>query len=229
MSSWRAARPPISIVWAPTALGLSPNPLSPSHSRGTWRAPAELRRAGLQSALGNPPEHELTAVADYDTRRSPSTGQRNEAALAKQTRGLAELLGEIIAEAHWPLVVGGDCSLLTGAGLAMRRLGRTGLVFVDGHLDFRHLGNSARLSAAAGEDLAAATGRGLPAYADVDGLAPYFRDEDVIALGERDGHPDAADIEQTAITVLDPELAPPGLSERLVGLIARCVSRQGDR
>jgi arginase len=309
MSSRRAVRLPISIVWAPTALGLSPNPLSPSHPRGTWRAPAELRRAGLPSALGNPPEHELASVADYDARRSARTGQRNEAALATQTRELAELLGVIIADAHWPLVVGGDCSLLIGAGLAMRRRGRIGLVFVDGHLDFRHPGNSERLSAAAGEDLAAVTGRGLPSYTDVDGLAPYFRDEDVIALGERDGHPDAADIEQTAITVrdletlrarglasmveevlahfnrreverlwlhldldvldssempavdspqpdgltftelprliaplathpgcvgadvtiFDPELAPPGLSERLVGLIARCVSSQPDR
>ena len=63
------------------------------------------------------------------------------------------------------MVLGGDCSILLGSALAMHRLGeavggRIGLVFVDGHSDFRHPGNASYVGAAAGEDLALVTGRG---------------------------------------------------------------------
>jgi arginase family enzyme len=52
----------------------------------------------------------------------------------------------------------GDCSILLGAMLALRRIGRYGLAFIDGHSDFRHPGNSSGgnstgVGAAAGEDL----------------------------------------------------------------------------
>ena len=53
------------------------------------------------------------------------------------------------------MVLGGDCSILLGSALAMHRLGeavggRIGLVFVDGHSDFRHPGNASYVGAAAG-------------------------------------------------------------------------------
>jgi arginase len=63
-------------------------------------------------------------------------------------------------------VLGGDCSILLGNLLALRRGGRAGLVFIDGHSDFRHLGNSENGRAAAGEDLAVACGLGDPVIAD---------------------------------------------------------------
>ncbi len=45
--------------------------------------------------------------------------------------------------------------------LALKRKGRYGLVFIDGHSDFRHLGNSKSIGAAAGEYLAHATQFGV--------------------------------------------------------------------
>src|SRR6266487_736190 len=56
---------------------------------------------------------------------------------------------------------------------------RNGLAFVDGHLDFRHPGNSAQLSAVAGEDLAVVTGRGPQPLADLEGRRPLVRDPDL--------------------------------------------------
>jgi arginase len=97
------------------------------------------------------------------------------------------------------------CSALIGAALALRRRGRYGLVFIDGHLDFRHLGNTERLSAVAGEDLAIVTGRGLDEHANLDRLRPYFLDEDVVAVGEREHDPSTSDILSTEITVLNLE------------------------
>jgi arginase len=89
-------------------------------------------------------------------------------------------------------VLGGDCSIVLGSALAMNRLGedvggRIGLVFVDGHSDFRHPGNASYVGAAAGEDLALVTGRGQPDLAAIEGRRPYFRDIDVVVLGIR-GH-----------------------------------------
>lgn len=87
------------------------------------------------------------------------------------------------------MVLGGDCSILLGAVLGLRRLGRYGVAYVDGHGDFRHPGNvavSGPLGAAAGEGVAQITGRGQADLTDLDGLRPYVRDADVCVLGIRD-------------------------------------------
>ncbi len=193
-------RAPVSVIWVPTSLGLTPNPGAPREPRGTWRAPGELRRLGLVPAVGAVSETEVSVMA-YDPEPSPATGERNETGLVDQTLKIAAKVSQALDAGHWPLVVGGDCSVLIGAGLALRRRGRSGLVFIDGHLDFRHPGNTRELRAAAGEDLAIVTGRGLPSYTDIDQLAPYFRDDDVIALGEREGAPATADIHASEIRV----------------------------
>lgn len=114
---------------------------------------------------------------------------------------MAERVGAAIDAGRFPLVLGGDCSVLLGPMLALRRRGRFGLVFVDGHLDFRHPGNDDQVNAAAGEDLALATGRGTTRLTGIDGLRPYVRDGDVVALGEREGDPETADILGTEIGV----------------------------
>jgi hypothetical protein len=61
---------------------------------------------------------------------------------------------------------------LQGSTLALRRIGRYGLAFIDGHSDFRHVGNSAGVGAAAGEDVALVTERGQSDLTDLDGLRP---------------------------------------------------------
>ena len=116
---------------------------------------------------------------------------------------LAERVGTVVRGGRFPLVLGGDCSILLGSMLALKKIGRFGLVFVDGHLDFRHPGNSARLGAAAGEDLALVTGRGSGRLTNLGGLGPLVRDEDVLALGEREDYPEWRDIHGTDITVWD--------------------------
>jgi Arginase/agmatinase/formimionoglutamate hydrolase, arginase family len=161
-----------------------------------------LEVAGLLRAL-DAVDGGTVDVPQYDLVRDPESGVHNRKGVATQTRRLADLVGTALDRRALPFVVGGDCSVLLGAALALRRLGRFGLVFIDGHLDFRHPGNSNRLSAAAGEDLAIVTGRGLDDHADIDGLRPYFRDGDVAALCERENDGDTSDVLQTEITVFD--------------------------
>ena len=120
------------------------------------------------------------------------------------TRELAERLGELLDAGERPLVLGGDCSILLGAMLALRRRGRYGLLHVDGHLDFRHPGWSGGIGAVAGEDLAGVTGRLEPELSDIDGLSPYVADADTVHLGERERDPgERAAIAGTGITVVD--------------------------
>jgi arginase len=47
------------------------------------------------------------------------------------------------------------------------------------------------------------TGRGLPELADLDGLAPYVADRDVVALGEREHERRGADAYASEIEVVD--------------------------
>ena len=124
--------------------------------------------------------------------------------------GLAEAVEAVAREGNFPLVVGGDCSVLLGALAGRRRLGPLSLVHVDGHSDFRHPGNydaSATLGAVAGMDLALATGRGEALLTGWPGVpTPLVPDQAVVQLGERESR-DAdfawPDVNETAMTRLD--------------------------
>ena len=188
------------VVDAPLNLGLSP----PEEGRepGVRGLASALRERDLVYRLGAEDGGGLTPPP-YSPEVEPTTGTRNGEAIREFSRDLAERVGAIVRSGKRPLVLGGDCSILLGSMLALRRLGRFGLGFVDGHLDFRHPGNSARLGAVAGEDLALVTGRGSERLTDLGGLGPLVRDEDVVALGEREAYAKWRDIDDTEITVWD--------------------------
>jgi arginase len=89
---------------------------------------------------------------------------------------LADRLGAVFDRACFAVVLGGECSILLGPAVAMRRRGRYGVAYLDGHSDFRHPGNSRSVGAAGGEALALVTGRGQADLADLEARAPYVRD-----------------------------------------------------
>jgi arginase len=187
------------VVDAPSNLGLSP----PEEGRepGVRRLASALRGRGIVTRLGA--EDGGVTPPPYSPLLEPATGTRNGEAIRGFSLDLAERVGTVVRGGRFPLVLGGDCSILLGSMLALKKIGRFGLVFVDGHLDFRHPGNSARLGAAAGEDLALVTGRGSGRLTNLGGLGPLVRDEDVLALGEREDYPEWRDIHGTDITVWD--------------------------
>lgn len=178
----------IAIVSAPTNLGLRPP--EPGAVPGTAKAPEALREAGLHSVLLSRGARDAGVILPGryvdDPARGPLT-LRNQDAIAEHARRLAARLVDLRRRGDAPLVLGGDCSLVIAAGLASRVTDPGGLVHVDGHTDFRHPGNSATIGALAGEDLAAAIGRHLPAIADLDGLAPYFDPGATAHIGCRRG------------------------------------------
>jgi arginase len=62
---------------------------------------------------------------------------------------------------------------------------RYGLVYLDGHSDFRHEGNAPFVGAAAGENLALVTGRGPLSLTDIEDMKPYLHDADIVVIGIR--------------------------------------------
>ncbi|SCE93819.1 arginase family protein [Micromonospora chokoriensis] len=193
----------IAVLDAPTNLGLRP-PTSTSVP-GCAKAPGALRDHDLLPRLRardagcvTPPRYD---PGDW----RPGDGVCHAREIADYSLALAERIGAIIDRGEFPVVLGGDCSVLLGSALAMHRLGeavggRIGLVFVDGHSDFRHPGNASYVGAAAGEDLALVTGRGQADLAALEGRRPYFRDIDVVVLGIRAQDEYRLDLQAAGIT-----------------------------
>jgi arginase len=190
----------IEVVDAPTNVGLSPP--GPGREPGVRGLASALRANGIVSRLGAT-DGGAVASPPYRPEIDPSTGVRNGEALRSFSLDLAERVGAVVQEGKFPFVLGGDCSILIGNMLALRRRGRFGLVFIDGHLDFRHPGNSELVGAAAGADLALVSGRGPDRLANIDGLRPLVLDGDIVALGEREDYPEWRDIHDSDITVWD--------------------------
>jgi len=173
----------LALISAPSNLGLRPP--QPSSVPGTAKAPEALREAGLHTRLAVTGAVDAGVVLPSRYTDDVQPGRtRNQDALLDHAGRLAARIGEQLGQGRAPLVLGGDCSLLIGAGRALSARGRYGLVHLDGHTDFRHPGNSADCRSLAGEDLAAAVGLHWPALTGPDG--GYFRAGDAVHAGCRD-------------------------------------------
>jgi arginase len=165
------------IIEAPSNLGLKPD--SVEHLAGA------LLDAGLARRL-DARRHARLAVPPYDPRRDPETAILNAARIRDFSIMLADIVGPVVARGGFPVVLGGDCSILLGNLLALRRSGkRHGLLFLDGHADF-YQPEASPTGEAADMDLALSTGRGPDIVANIEGLRPLVRDADVAVLGPRD-------------------------------------------
>lgn len=80
------------------------------------------------------------------------------------------------------IFLGGDCSILIGNALALKKLGNFGLFYLDGHTDFI-LPELSETKAAAGMDLAIISGTGHDKLTNIDGLKPYFSEENIFCNG----------------------------------------------
>jgi len=177
----------IGILNAPSNLGLRPP--QPGSVPGCLKGPEALREAGLHARLMQSGALEAGVVLPgryVEETDPPANRLRNQEAIVDHARRLADRMEELLAAELWPLVLGGDCSLLVGTTLALARRGRHGLVHLDGHTDFRHPGNSRACRSLAGEDLAAAVGLHWPVVSDIDRLRPYIHAADVAQVGCRD-------------------------------------------
>jgi arginase len=176
------ARRPYAIIEAPSNLGL--------RAEGVERLPERLLSHGLADRL-----HARRAARLQPPRR---TGERdaetlvlNAQAIADWSPGLSDAVEAVLAAGEFPLILGGDCSILLGPMLAFRRRGRYGLLFIDGHADFFQP-QADPYGEAASMDLALATGHGPALLTDLEGRRPLVRASDAVAFATRDAEDQAA-------------------------------------
>jgi arginase len=187
--------PKYAILEAPSALGHVPQ------HRGVERAPAVLLEAGLAEGLAARRAGRVEA-AGYSAERDAATQIMNPRAINDYSTSLSDAVAAVLDRGEFPIVLGGDCSILLGAMLALRRRGRYGLLYIDGDADFYQPQVSPLSGAASASDLAFATGRGPDVVADIEGRRPLVRDDDVAVFACRD----AADRERRGCQPLPPDL-----------------------
>ncbi|MGH9555815.1 MAG: arginase family protein [Terriglobales bacterium] len=173
-------RSPISkfaIIEAPSILGLKPT--------GVDTLPDALISAGLADRLRARCAGRVEPRTPYDGVRDSKTLILNPHGIAAYSLQLADAVSRVLDRGEFPVVLGGDCSILLGDMLALNRRGRYGLLFIDGHADF-YQPEASPTGEAAEMDLAFATGRGPEILTNFEGRWPLVRDADVVIFGYRD-------------------------------------------
>lgn len=170
------------VLEAPSTLGL--------RSEGVERLPEVLLREGLAERLSA--RHAGCIEPDSrSSRRDPETNVLNGKDIASYAYKLADATGALLDAGEFPIVLGGDCSILLGTALALKRRGRYGLLFIDGQADFFQP-EAEPQGEAASMDLALVTGHGPALLTHFDGDSPLIRATDAVAFGYRD-HEDQAE------------------------------------
>lgn len=168
---------------APSPLGLRP----PAEGKipGTFKQPAVFRELGFPGRIDALDAGDVAAPT-YRPDIEADTGVRNASSILKYSKSLATAIGLWLDRRSCPVVIGGDCSILLGSMLALRRRSsatrRYGLLFVDGHTDYADATVSTT-GGAAGMDLALVTGKGPSVLTNMEGLMPLVRPQDVVAFG----------------------------------------------
>lgn len=182
MSRDPLAKREITVLDAPSNLGLRP----PAEGivPGCYKLPWALRDRNLLQRL-QAADAGAVVPPQYCPEWKPGDGDRNARAIADYSLRLADRLETLLDRPNLALVLGGDCSVLIGNTLALKRRGRYGVAFLDAHSDFQHLGNTPAIGAAAGEDLAIVTGRGDERLTHLEQYGPYVREEDIHVVGVR--------------------------------------------
>jgi len=170
------------IIEFPSNLGLIEP--APGKEPGVKRLPDWLKNLHFHDLI-QPDEVYRIDPPSYSMHIDQDSDIRNADAIADYARQQAPVLKKIIQEKKFSIVIGGDCSILIGNALALKQAGNYGLFFLDGHTDFMWPELSGT-KGAAGMDLAIVTGNGHPKLANISGLKPYFKEEQVWCVGNRE-------------------------------------------
>jgi arginase len=183
MNAYAKSAPPrqLTVLDAPSNLGLKPP--SPGKEPGVRYMAEVLRDHGLVARL-HAEDGGTVKPPRYGSSIDPLTRIRNAQAIHDYSIQFANRLGSSLDERRFPLVLGGDCSILLGSALALQRRGRYGLLFIDGHTDLL-TPETSESGGAAGMDLALVTGIGPKILTHIESAAPSIQPADVVVFGYR--------------------------------------------
>jgi arginase len=166
----------IVVLDAPSILGL--------RESGVEFLPNALRKKSLVEKLGAEDGGKLQTLS-YSAERDKETKLLNPQAIHDFSVTLADRVEKIVEQEKFPLVLGGDCSIIIGNLLALRRRGRYGLFFMDGHADF-YQPEISPTGEVADMDLGIVAGYGPDIVTNIENLKPLVKEEDVVLFGFRD-------------------------------------------
>jgi arginase len=187
-----------SVIDSPSILGLRPT--------GVECLPDALKAAGLMSRLNAEYAGHVLPLS-YNSERDKETLLLNADSIREFSQRLADKVTYVLDNKQFPIVLGGDCSILIGTLLGLRRRnGKYGLFFIDGHADF-YQPNISLTGEVADMDLAIVSGRGPDILTNIDGLKPLILDQHIVVFGYRDAIQAASygsqDVRHTNMHVFD--------------------------
>ena len=215
----------IILIEAPSNLGLAP--LSPGVEPGVKFFPLAMEKAGFQLSAGIK-EKILVEPPGYSTAIDPETNVRNAGKIVDYSKRLADTLENRLQKKETAFVIGGDCSILIGAALALKRKGNYGLFYLDGHTDYV-LPEQSGTAGAAGMDLAIVAGKGHTKLTDISNLKPYLEEENIFCCGNREFSADwyVKAIKESSIHYFDlPSLRKAGLADTANKFITMVISKK---
>jgi arginase len=171
---------PLSIIQAPLSVGIG--------LAGTELMSQALLDMGLATRLkaevvDGPGPAEWPQVLD------PETGVPSPKEVGSWLLKLGSCVEREIGRRRFPVVLGGDCTVLLGSMLGAKRSGAGGLLFIDGHTDYSIPGvrEGAWDAETASMDLALVTGKGKPDnLAKLDPAGPLVNERSTAVFGFRD-------------------------------------------
>lgn len=146
--------------------------------------PAWLRKHGFYDLLKPKQVYTLEPPA-YSMELDKESGVRNAEKIITYAKQQATLLLEHFNETGFNVIIGGDCSILIGNTIALKKIGEFGLFYLDGHTDFM-FPELSESRGAAGMDLAIVTGHGHKKLTNINNLEPYIQEKNVWCVGNRE-------------------------------------------
>jgi arginase len=217
---------PVAIVGAPSSIGI--RPYDTGEARHLDRAPGVLRQLQIVERLGAIDMGDVKPPAYRDYVRQPGRA-RNEQEVLAYCASLSDRITMAAADERFVVLLGGDCSIVLGALLGVKRSvgGPVGLVYVDGHADFATPEES-QTGSVASMCLGLAVGRGNTPLSRLGGPEGLVRADDVALLGRRDqadawyGH--AALAISSVLDLPYDDLVARGLPDAAAAAVARVAS-----
>ncbi len=198
------------VLEAPSTLGLKAD--------GVEGLPDRLLELGLAEQIGARRAGRLSVPARSAV-LDPQTGVLNADAIATWSPRLADATESILDRQEFPVILGGDCTIVLGSMLALRRRGRYGLLFIDGNADFFQP-EAEPHGEGASMDFALVTGHGPRKLTNIEGREPIVRDEDAVAFAYRD-HEDQREYGSQPLPPALKAIDLPAIRERGIELAAR--------
>lgn len=172
----------VHILECPSNLGLKEP--SPGKEPGVRKLPTWLERWGLHDLFMSKRVSRLEPPR-YSMDLDKESGVRNADNIVRYAITQKHFFEEEITGSVFPLVLGGDCSILLGPLLALAEQGQYALFYLDGHTDFMWPSLS-QTGGAGGMAAAFAAGRGPEKLTNILNLKPYIREQHIWCVGNRE-------------------------------------------